>query len=73
MRGYRVIALAGRELARTWTYARLQRAQRDQLECDLTFLGMLVMENRLKPQTSAVIDTLRHARLRTLMITGTAR
>lgn len=40
------------------------------MECNLTFLGLLVMENRLKPQTTPVIHKLLEANIRTIMVTG---
>jgi len=43
---------------------------REQLECDLIFLGLLVLENRLKPETLPVIRTLKDADVRTIMVTG---
>ena len=43
---------------------------REQVECDLTFLGLLVMENRLKPETTPVIRQLSEANIRTIMVTG---
>ena len=43
---------------------------REQVECDLTFLGLLVMENRLKPETTPVIQQLSEANIRTIMVTG---
>ena len=43
---------------------------RDKVECDLHFLGLLVMQNQLKPQTTPVIHTLHKASIRTIMITG---
>ncbi|KAK7494113.1 hypothetical protein BaRGS_00014586 [Batillaria attramentaria] len=68
--GYRVIALAKKELPSKLTYPKIQRLQREQVECDLTFLGLLVMENRLKPETEPVIQTLQEANIRTIMVTG---
>lgn len=44
---------------------------REQVEKGLTFLGLLVMENRLKPETTPVINTLNDANIRTIMVTGT--
>lgn len=67
--GYRVIALAHRPLHK-FNYVKIQRAERDMLERDLTFLGLLVMENRLKPQSAAVIAQLKNANIRTVMVTG---
>ena len=43
---------------------------RDEVECDLTFLGLMVMQNKLKPETAPVIDILHSAKIRTVMITG---
>lgn len=68
--GYRVIALAKKQLPIKLTYPKIQRLQREQVECELTFLGLLVMENRLKPETTPVIQTLQEANMRTIMVTG---
>ena len=43
---------------------------RDQVENNLTFLGLLVMENRLKPETTPIIRQLKQAAIRTVMVTG---
>ena len=40
------------------------------VECELTFAGLIVMQNRLKPETSPVIQTLIKANIRPVMITG---
>ena len=37
---------------------------------DLTFLGLLVMENKMKAETLEVIDTLRQCEVKTIMATG---
>lgn len=68
--GYRVIALARKQLPSKLTYPKIQRLQREQVECDLTFLGLLVMENRLKPETTPIIHQLLEANIRTIMVTG---
>ena len=36
----------------------------------MTFLGLLVMQNKLKPETSGIIEELTRANIRTVMITG---
>ena len=36
----------------------------------MTFLGLLVMENRLKPETTPIIRQLKEAAIRTVMVTG---
>lgn len=69
MQGYRVIALSAKELPHL-NYRQVQKVQRDEIESDLTFLGLLVMENKLKPQTIGVIETLQRCEVRTIMATG---
>ncbi|KAK0400708.1 hypothetical protein QR680_015410 [Steinernema hermaphroditum] len=66
--GYRLIAVACRSL--TVTYAKAQKIPRDQIECDLQMLGVIVMENRVKKQTVPVINQLNRAHIRTVMVTG---
>ncbi|KAI1285508.1 Polyamine-transporting ATPase 13A3 [Halotydeus destructor] len=68
-KGCRVLALAYRQLDQV-SYAKMQRAARDEMEKDLNFLGLLVMGNMLKPETTAVIETLSRANIRTVMVTG---
>ena len=53
MRGYRVIALASKTLP-SLSFRKLQKVQRDEVERDLAFLGLLIMENKLKEQTQGV-------------------
>lgn len=67
-KGYRVLALAYRPLATS--YVKMQRAARDDLENNLSFLGLLVMGNMLKPETTSVIDVLLGADIRCVMVTG---
>lgn len=69
-KGYRVLALAHRSLPAKLKYAKIQRIQREQVERNLTFLGFLVLENRLKPETTPIIHQLLDANIRTIMVTG---
>jgi cation-transporting ATPase 13A3/4/5 len=48
----------------------VQRIERERLENDLEFLGLIIMENRLKPETCDVIKRLKAANIRTIMCTG---
>ena len=48
----------------------VQSVSRDEIECDLTFLGLLIMENKMKDVTKEVIDTLEHCEVKTIMATG---
>ncbi|RZC41797.1 cation-transporting ATPase 13A3, partial [Asbolus verrucosus] len=68
--GYRVIALAYKEMSVKFKWKEAQRVKRDIVECDLTFLGLLIMQNTLKPETTPVIRILHNANIRTVMITG---
>ena len=43
---------------------------RDEVECDLTLLGLMIMQNKLKPETAPVIAILHSANIRTVMVTG---
>ncbi|XP_031832819.1 polyamine-transporting ATPase anne boleyn isoform X2 [Nomia melanderi] len=67
--GYRVIALAHKSLNRL-PYAKVQRLSRESAESDLTFLAFVVMENRLKPESTPVINALNAACIKTVMVTG---
>jgi cation-transporting ATPase 13A2 len=44
--------------------------KRHEIERDLEFLGLLVMENKLKPETTPVIENLQNCKIRTIMATG---
>ncbi|PAA81636.1 hypothetical protein BOX15_Mlig034017g3, partial [Macrostomum lignano] len=66
--GYRVLALAYKPLR--VSYLKVQKLARESVERDLIFLGLLVMENRLKPQTTLVIHQLLNASIRPVMVTG---
>jgi len=68
-KGFRVLALAYRPLP-AMTYPKMQRASREDLEKNLQFLGLLIMGNMLKPETTPIIETLLSANIRTVMITG---
>ncbi|KAJ1965507.1 hypothetical protein GGI12_000729 [Dipsacomyces acuminosporus] len=66
--GYRVIALAGKPLRMAWR--RVAALERHSIECDLNFMGFMVFENKLKPETAPVLDELRNAKIRQVMVTG---
>ncbi|KAJ2162638.1 hypothetical protein GGF46_000511 [Coemansia sp. RSA 552] len=67
-RGYRVIAFAGKTLDISLGSA--LRLERGDAEHSLAFLCLLVLENRLKPTTTAVLQELHDAQIRTVMCTG---
>ncbi|XP_001498829.2 probable cation-transporting ATPase 13A5 [Equus caballus] len=69
MQGFRVIALAHKAL-KMEKFSEVESLTREKVESELTFLGLLVMENRLKKETKPVLKELSEARIRTVMITG---
>ncbi|XP_074655919.1 polyamine-transporting ATPase 13A3-like [Tubulanus polymorphus] len=66
--GYRVIALAWKPLK--LSYVKVQRIERKDVEKDLIFLGLIIMVNKLKPESKPVINTLTKAGIRSVMVTG---
>ncbi|XP_026883180.2 probable cation-transporting ATPase 13A3 isoform X2 [Electrophorus electricus] len=68
--GFRVIALAHRRLESRLTWHRVQNINRDHIETNMEFLGLIIMQNKLKCETPGVLDVLRQAQIRTVMVTG---
>ncbi|KAJ8682806.1 hypothetical protein QAD02_018598 [Eretmocerus hayati] len=66
--GFRVIALACKRLL--VDESQVQNIPRDEVEKDLEFLGLIILENRLKEPTIRVVKELREANIKTVMITG---
>jgi cation-transporting ATPase 13A3/4/5 len=70
LKGYRVIGLAHRRLPLEINWLKAQKMKRDQAEKNLVFLGFLIMQNTLKPETTPVIEELIAANIRCVMVTG---
>uniref|UniRef100_A0A3Q3GGC5 ATPase 13A3 n=1 Tax=Labrus bergylta TaxID=56723 RepID=A0A3Q3GGC5_9LABR len=69
--GFRVIALAHRRLESKLTWHKVQNVNRwDHIETNVEFLGLIIMQNKLKAETPAVLQDLRQAHIRTVMVTG---
>uniref|UniRef100_A0A673YIZ9 Polyamine-transporting ATPase 13A3 n=1 Tax=Salmo trutta TaxID=8032 RepID=A0A673YIZ9_SALTR len=68
--GFRVIALAHRRLESKLTWHKVQNVNRDQMEANMEFLGLIIMQNKLKAETSGVLQDLHRAHIRTVMVTG---
>uniref|UniRef100_A0A8C2IQU3 ATPase 13A3 n=1 Tax=Cyprinus carpio TaxID=7962 RepID=A0A8C2IQU3_CYPCA len=68
--GFRVIALAHRRLESKLTFHKVQSINRDQIEKNMDFLGLIIMQNKLKTETPGVLEDLRRANIRTVMVTG---
>ena len=69
-KGYRVIALATKLLPANKSYIKIKRMHTPEVEKDLEFLGLIVLENRIKKETKPVIKQLQNAKVRTVMVTG---
>lgn len=67
--GYRVIALAYKILE-DCNFVQIPKLRREEVECDLTFAGLVILENRLKDQTTPVIKELQGANMKIVMVTG---
>lgn len=64
-----MIALAVKDLDRA-AYRSVQHMQREEVESNLTFLGLLILENKMKGVTKEVIQKLNECEVRTIMATG---
>lgn len=65
-KGYRIIALA----CKTLFNSNINEIERSELETNMRFLGLVVMENKLKKETTRVINQLNMADIRSIMCTG---
>ena len=66
--GYRIIAMAYKQLAELPDDDK--DAIRPQLESGLTMLGLIVLENKVKPETQPTLAELQAAKVRCVMVTG---
>ncbi|XP_057713191.1 polyamine-transporting ATPase 13A3-like [Corythoichthys intestinalis] len=69
-KGFRVIALAHRQLESELSWPQVRSLSREQVETDADFLGLIILLNKIKEQTADVLLDLRRANIRTLMATG---
>ncbi|XP_062987775.1 polyamine-transporting ATPase 13A3 [Elgaria multicarinata webbii] len=68
--GFRVIALAHRKLEAKLTWHKVQNVGRNVIEGNMDFMGLIIMQNKLKQETPAVLEDLHKANIRTVMVTG---
>ncbi|RKF63313.1 putative cation-transporting ATPase [Erysiphe neolycopersici] len=68
-RGFRVIALAQKHIKKL-SWVKIQKMYRNEAESELDFIGFIIFENKLKPNTAMVLEELTRAAIRKLMCTG---
>lgn len=68
--GYRVLALAYRELSPKLKWREVEQIKREDIEKRLNFIGFMILENCIKPETKPIIEDLHAANIRCVMITG---
>ncbi|KRX08170.1 P-type ATPase, cytoplasmic domain N [Pseudocohnilembus persalinus] len=67
-KGFRVLAFGFKKLEQN--YRQIQKMDRKDLEKDLIFAGLIIMENKLKSVTTDTICKLQQANIKTVMVTG---
>ncbi|XP_029012526.1 cation-transporting ATPase 13A2 isoform X2 [Betta splendens] len=65
--GLRVLALGYKPLDKNTDFRTIERGE---VEKDMQFLGLLMMKNLVKPESPVVINILRKACIRSIMVTG---
>ena len=65
-----VTLVISRQTIKTFHFMISFHSIRNEVECNLNFCGFVIFENKLKPQSAPILDTLRLAAIRTVMITG---
>ncbi|XP_054624927.1 polyamine-transporting ATPase 13A3-like isoform X2 [Dunckerocampus dactyliophorus] len=68
--GFRVLALAHHQLESKLSWRQVQSLSREQIESNMNFLGLIIMQNKIKEHTESTLLDLRQANIRTLMATG---
>ncbi|KYO49059.1 hypothetical protein Y1Q_0006506 [Alligator mississippiensis] len=69
-RGLRVVALATQRLEPHVPWHKLQHLSRDLVVQDMDFLGLVMLQNKLKPESARILGELHHACVRPIMVTG---
>ncbi len=64
-----MIALATKEL-KGFDSSKLLNVKREEIENNLVFLGFLIMENKLKPESTEVLQDLQLCEVKCVMATG---
>ena len=67
--GYRVLACGYKRLEDI-SWRQIQKLSRNETESNLNFLGFIIMQNKLKKETTKTIRILNKANIRNVMVTG---
>lgn len=68
--GLRVIAAASKSLNANARWTEVDEMSRNELEEKCDFLGLIIMQNLVKPETYGAIEKLHEADIETVMVTG---
>jgi cation-transporting ATPase 13A2 len=68
MKGLRVLGLSMKMVK--MDYMNSQSIERDKLESNMIFLGLLIVQNKVKAQTKPSLEILQNARMKMVMATG---
>ena len=68
IKGFRVLAMAFKTIK--MSYIQSQQITRDKAENKMIFLGLLIVQNKLKPETRPTLNLLESAGLKMVMATG---
>ena len=72
IQGYRVLALAKKELNPHFSWSHVTKMSRNEVELHPELIGLLVVQNQLKKETTPSIRILHEAQIKTIMVTGNA-
>ena len=67
-KGFRVLGLSMKKIK--LDYKTSQKIEREKLETNMIFLGLLIVQNKVKAQTKPSIEILQNARIKMVMATG---
>ena len=68
IKGFRILAMGFKTIK--MSYMQSQQISRDKAESKLIFLGLLIVQNKLKPETNPTLNILETAGLKMVMATG---
>lgn len=68
--GYRLISLAGKNISQKQKHHIIDNISREEAEEDLHFLGFIIFQNKIKPESQPTIAELKNANIPSIMCTG---